>query len=133
MNRWIGIGRLTKDPTIHRNGDSINARYTLAVDRYGSKDKEQTADFISCIAWGKTAEFVENYLRKGTKIAVEGRIATGSYTKDDGTKVFTTDVVIDRHEFCESKNAQIADAAPSTTDSTPLEVPAGIEDSLPFK
>lgn len=132
MNRWIGIGRLTKDPTIHRNGDSINARYTLAVDRY-SKDKEPAADFISCIAWGKNAEFVENYLRKGTKIAVEGRIATGSYTKDDGTKVFTTDVVIDRHEFCESKNTQIADAAPSTTDSTPLEVPDGIEESLPFK
>ena len=131
MNYVALCGRLTRDPSISE-GQSMVAKYTLAVDRY-SKDGEQQADFISCVCFGKSAEFVQNYLRKGTKIIVEGRIQTGSYTNKEGQKVWTTDIIVSRHEFCESKNTQIADAAPDTANSTPLEVPDTIEDSLPFK
>ena len=131
MNYVCLSGRLTKDPSIS-DGQSKVAKYTLAVDRY-SKDGEQQADFLSCVAFGKSAEFVQNFLRKGTKIIVEGRIQTGSYTNKEGQKVYTTDIIVSRHEFCESKGNKIADAAPDTADSTPLEVPDGIEDSLPFK
>ena len=131
MNYVCLSGRLTKDPSIS-DGQSKVAKYTLAVDRY-SKDGEQQADFISCVAFGKSAEFVQNYLRKGTKIIVEGRIQTGSYTNKDGQKVWTTDVIVSRHEFCESKNTKLADAAPDTADSTPVDVPDTFEDSLPFK
>ena len=84
------------------------ARYTLAVDRRQSRSNtgdEQTADFITCVAFGRTGEFAERYLRKGTKIAVTGRIQTGSYTNKDGVKVYTTEVVVEDHEFCESRNA----------------------------
>ena len=131
MNYVCLSGRLTKDPSI-TDGQSKVAKYTLAVDRY-SKDGEQQADFISCVAFGKNSDFVQNYLRKGTKIIVEGRIQTGSYTNKEGQKVWTTDVIVSRHEFCESKGNKIADAAPDTADNTPLEVPDGIEESLPFK
>ena len=107
------MGRLTRDPDVrYSQGDSslAIARYTLAVDRRRSRSTQnadqQTADFISCVAFGKSAEFAEKYLHKGTKICVSGRIQTGSYTKQDGTKVYTTDVVVEDQEFCESKNAQ---------------------------
>lgn len=106
MNRFTGIGRLTRDPDIrYTTGDNslCIARYTLACDRITKKDGQPTADFISCVAMGKQGEFVEKYLSKGMKIAVEGRIQTGSYEKD-GTKVYTTDVMVERHEFVESKN-----------------------------
>lgn len=108
MNRWTGIGRLTKDPVINKDGNVAIARYTLAVDRRGVKTEDpnaQTADFISCVVFGKAVDFVEKWLKKGTKIAVEGHIVTGSYTNKDGQKVFTTDVAIDNHEFVESKGA----------------------------
>lgn len=105
MNKWIGIGRLTGEPDISyaQNGNAI-AKYRLAVNRDFKKDGKQEADFLNCVAFGKSAEFVRNYLHKGTKIAVEGRIQTGSYDKD-GVKHYTTDIIIDRHEFCESKNS----------------------------
>ena len=113
MNRVVLMGRLTRDPDIrYSQGDQSMAiaRYTLAVDRRRSRSNQnadqQTADFISCVAFGKTAEFAEKYLHKGTKICVSGRIQTGSYTKQDGTKVYTTDVVVEEHEFAESKAAQ---------------------------
>ena len=125
MNRVILMGRLTDDPKISEKDDKISARYNLAVDRYGDG-----ADFPSCVAFGKSAEFVKNYLTKGTKILIEGRIQTGSYTKQDGTKVYTTDVVVDKHEFCEPKKGYVQ---PTTNDSEPLNVPDGIEESLPFK
>lgn len=104
MNRAILMGRLTKDPEIRatQNGDSI-ARYTLAVDRRGDG-----TDFISCVTFKKSAEFAEKYLKKGMKICVTGRIQTGSYTKKDGTKVYTTDVIVDDQEFAENKNAKPA-------------------------
>ena len=127
------IGRLTKDaePKQTQSGTSVS-RYTLAVDR-PSKDEKST-DFISCIAFGKSADFANKFLKKGVKIAIEGRIQTGSYEKD-GKTVYTTDIVVDRHEFCESKQnnapdvAYTAPAAPASTDDFQI-----IEDNgdLPF-
>ena len=105
MNKVVLIGRLTRDPDIRytqgQNSMAV-ARYTLAVDR---RTKETEADFISCIAFGKAAEFADKWVHKGTKLAVTGRIQTGSYTDKDGRKVYTTDVVVEEQEFAESKNA----------------------------
>lgn len=108
MNKVILIGRLTKDPDIRRSqeGKAI-ARYTLAVDRWG---KEKVADFIQCVAFDKKGEFAEQYLRKGMKIAITGRIQTGKYTNKDGQTVHTTDVIIEDQEFCESKGSQQQEA-----------------------
>ncbi|MCR5598969.1 MAG: single-stranded DNA-binding protein [Lachnospiraceae bacterium] len=148
MNKVILIGRLTKDPNVtysQSNGESrAIARYTLAVDRGYSRNNangdQPTADFISCVAFGKTGEFVEKYLRKGTKIAVTGRIQTGSYTNKEGQKVYTTDVVVENHEFVESKNANGGgsynggSAAPSAPDNDEdfMNIPGGIDDQIPF-
>lgn len=113
MNKVILIGRLVADPEIRytQSGKAV-ASYRLAVDRPFKQDGQQEADFINCVAWGKTGEFAGNYLRKGTKIAVEGRIQTGSYEKD-GVKHYTTDIVVDRHEFCESRSSGQAATANS--------------------
>lgn len=110
MNKAILMGRLTRDPDIrYTNGDNSMciAHYTLAVDRRFSRNNQdgQTADFISCVAFGKSGEFAERYFHKGIKIAVVGRIQTGSYTNRDGVKVYTTEVVVEDQEFAESKNA----------------------------
>ena len=113
MNKVILMGRLTRDPDVrYSQGENSMAiaRYTLAVDRRvrrneGGAQDQQTADFIGCVAFGKSAEFAEKYLHQGTKIAVEGRIQTGSYTNKDGQKVYTTDIVVENQEFTESKNA----------------------------
>jgi len=110
MNKVILMGRLTRDPEVrYSSGDSSMAiaRYTLAVDRRFRRngDGEQTADFIGCVAFGKSAEFAERYFRQGLKIVVTGRIQTGSYTNRDGQKIYTTDVVVEDQEFAESKNA----------------------------
>lgn len=108
MNKVILLGRLTKDPDVRRSQGAepvTIARYTLAVDRRQKKQEGQQADFISCVAFGKAGEFAEKYLHKGTKICVSGRIQTGSYTRQDGTKAYTTDVVIEEQEFAESKNS----------------------------
>ncbi len=137
MNRATLIGRLTRDPDIRytqgRDGQICVARYTLAVDRRRRAEGEQNADFISCVAFGRSGEFAEKYLHKGMKIAVSGRIQTGSYTNRDGVKVYTTDVVIEDQEFCESKSSAAADtgaaqeaAAPtlaSATDPAPAPAP----------
>ena len=107
MNKVILMGRLTRNPEIrYTTGDApmTIARYTLAVERRGKKEQgEQNADYISCVSFGKVAEFTEKYLRKGIKIAIIGRIQTGSYTKANGEKVYTTDVVVEECEFAESK------------------------------
>ena len=110
MNRVILMGRLTRDPVISKPeegaGEEI-ARYTLAVDRRKSRSQQgQQADYVSCVAFGKSAEFTEKYLHKGTKICVEGRISTGSYTNRQGEKVYTTSVVIETCEFAESKKSR---------------------------
>lgn len=126
MNHVSLIGRLTRDPDVRstQNGEQV-ARYTLAVDR-SSKDKG--ADFISCVTFGKSAEFAAKYLTKGLKIGVEGRIQTGSYTNKDGQKVYTTDVVVSSHTFCEK-----AGAAKEVPDSDGfVHVPEGNETELPF-
>lgn len=108
MNKVVLMGRLTKDPDVRQTQVVTIARYTLAVTRRGKKQEGQQADFISCVAFGKAGEFAGNYLHKGTKICVSGRIQTGSYTRQDGTKVCTTDVVIEEQEFAESKNSDSA-------------------------
>lgn len=106
MNKVVLMGRLTREPDIRQSQGAepvTIARYTLAVDRRVKKQEGQQADFISCVAFGKAGEFTEKYLHKGTKICVSGRIQTGSYTRQDGTKAYTTDVVIEEQEFAESK------------------------------
>lgn len=103
MNKVVLMGRLTNDPEIRTTADGKSvASYTLAIDRSFARAEGKT-DFIPCIAWEKKAEFAEKYLKKGTKILVTGRIQTGSYTNRDGKKVYTTDVVVEDHEFAESK------------------------------
>ena len=106
MNKVILMGRLTRDPEIRYsqgNDQMAIARYTLAVDRRFNRNGDQTADFINCVAFGRSAEFAEKYLKQGTKIVATGRIQTGSYTNKDGNKVYTTDVVIEDQEFAFSK------------------------------
>ena len=112
MNRVILMGRLTRDPDIRyaqgENGMEV-ARYTLAVDRRRRReDGQQNADFISCVAFGRSAEFAEKYLHKGIKILVTGRIQTGSYTNREGNRVYTTDVVVEDQEFAESRSVSEA-------------------------
>lgn len=131
MNKVHLIGRLTRDVEARYMQDqTCVARYTLAVDRRFKKDGEQTADFIHCVVFGKNGEFAEKYLKKGTKIAVAGRIQTGSYTNKDGVKVYTTDVIVEEQEFCESKNTSIA-PEPKATDGF-MSIPDGVDEELPF-
>lgn len=137
MNRFVGMGRLTRDPDVHQSGETKVTRYTLAVDRRVQKGQEKTADFISCVAFGKSAEFAEKYFKKGTQILVSGRIQTGSYKNKDGVTIYTTDVVVDDQEFAGSKS----DSAPKAEqkaelDTTGIEgfmhIPEGINEELPF-
>ena len=136
MNKVILIGRLTRDPEVrYTQGDNpmAIARYTLAVDRKYKKEGEATADFISCVAMGKNGEFAEKYLKQGTKIAITGRIQTGSYTNKDGNKVYTTDVMVEEHEFCESKGNNTAQEKPATGSGDGfMSIPDNIGDELPF-
>ena len=155
MNKVILMGRLTRDPDIHYSaGDNPTAvaRYTLAVDRRFRRNNEgeQTADFIGCVAFGRSAEFAEKYLRQGIKIVVTGRIQTGSYTNKEGQKVYTTDVIVEDQEFAESKAASEGSAgsysrpsAESAPQAAPpaapesaegfMNIPDGIEEELPFQ
>ena len=150
MNKVILMGRLTRDPEIrYSQGDNPTAvaRYTLAVDRRFRRggDGEQTADFIGCVAFGRSAEFAEKYFHQGLKVIVTGRIQTGSYTNRDGQKVYTTDVVVEDQEFAESKAASDANsggfraAAPSPAPAPAadagdgfMNIPDGIDEELPF-
>ena len=136
MNKVELIGRLTRDAEIrYSQGENpmAIARYTLAVDRRFKKDGEATADFINCVAFGKNGEFAEKYLYKGTKIAVSGRIQTGSYTNKDGQKVYTTDVVVEEQEFCESKSSNQQDK-PKPMDDGFMDIPDNLDaEDLPFK
>lgn len=129
MNKVLLIGRLTKDPEIkYTDGGASIARFSTAVDRRFKKEGEETADFINCVAFGKTAEFIEKYFHKGNKIVVEGRIQTGSYTNKDGQKVYTTDVIVEQVEFAESK-ASASNSAPAEGFQN---VPEEIAEDLPF-
>lgn len=142
MNKVILMGRLTRDPEVrYSTGENATAiaRYSLAVDRRFKRDGEPTADFINCVVFGKGAEFAEKYLQKGTKIAVVGRIQTGSYTNKDGVKVYTTDVVVEEQEFAESKTASENNSKESTprqnhgSEDGFMNIPDGIDnEELPF-
>lgn len=138
MNKVILMGRLCADPEVRysqNQNQTAVARYRLAVDRRFKREGEQTADFISCVAFGKAAEFAEKYLRQGTKIAITGRIQTGGYTNREGQKVYTTDVVVEEQEFAESKGASgnIEGSAPQATDPDGfMSLPDGIDEELPF-
>ena len=147
MNKVILIGRLTRDPEVkysQSNTDMCVARYTLAVERRG-KNENQSADFINCVAFRQNGEFAEKYFRKGMKIAICGRIQTGSYTNRDGQKVYTTEVIVEDQEFAESKNASSGSSmdggfrpaerpAPSSAIGDGfMNIPDGVEDEgLPF-
>lgn len=137
MNKFIGIGRLTRDPEIRtaqsQSGQITIARYTLAIDRRFKKEGEQSADFINCIAFSKLGEFAEKYLKKGTKIAVVGRIQTSNYTNKEGQKVYTTDIVVEECEFAESKAASGTANPQTAPDDEFVPIPDDITDSLPFK
>ena len=146
MNKVILMGRLTRDPEVrYSQGDASTAiaRFSLAVDRRFRRDgEEQTADFINCVAFGRTAEFMERYARKGTKFVVEGRIQTGSYTNKDGQRVYTTDVVVENIEFAESKasgdnnnGGYVPADRPSPSGAAGdgfMNFPDGIDEELPF-
>ena len=153
MNKVILMGRLTRDPEVrYSQGESSTAiaRYTLAVDRRFRRngDGEQNADFIGCVAFGRSAEFAEKYFRQGLKVIVTGRIQTGSYTNKDGQRVYTTDVVAENVEFAESKNASAGNndggyqnagfgggnnaPAPSGAGDGFMNIPDGIDEELPF-
>ena len=144
MNKVILMGRLTRDPEVrYSQGEQplAIARYSIAVDRRGRNSQDgQTADFINCVAFGRQGEFAEKYLHKGTKIALTGRIQTGSYTNKDGVKVYTTEVVVEEQEFAESKNASGAQSyqnAPAPAPSVDagdgfMNIPDGIDEELPF-
>ena len=148
MNRAILMGRLVRDPEVRYSQNETSmaiARFTLAVDRRRSQGQDQQADFINIVAFGKLGEFAEKYLHKGVKVALEGRIQTGSYTNKDGAKVYTTDIVADNIEFAESKASQNdggqAPAQNSQQPSMPpsvggddgfMNIPDGIDEELPF-
>ena len=162
MNKVILMGRLTRDPEVRYSAGESSmaiARFTLAVDRRFRRDRDgndASADFISCVAFGRSAQFAEQYLRKGTKVVVTGRIQTGKYTNKDGQTVFTTDVVVEDQEFAESKatsdrynSSQGAAPAPSYAAPAPaqaspapvsgsadgdfINIPEGLDEELPFK
>ena len=139
MNKVILLGRLTRNPEVRYTSGKDNtqlciARYTLAIDRRFKTEGQPSADFINCVAMGKNGEFAEKYLKQGTKIAVTGRIQTGSYTNKDGQKVYTTDVMIEEQEFAESKKSDNAQPEPSESANDGfMNIPEGIEAELPFK
>jgi len=144
MNKVILMGRLTRDAEVrYSQGDSSTAvaRFSLAVDRRFKRDgDDQTADFINCVAFGRTGEFMERFGRKGTKFLVEGRIQTGSYTNKDGQRVYTTDVVVEQVEFAESKasgdnSGYVPADRPSPSGAAGdgfMNIPDGIDEELPF-
>ncbi len=150
MNRVILMGRLTRDPEVRYSQNDTSmaiARFSIAVDRRRQQNNDgQTADFINIVAFGRLGEFAEKYLHKGTKVALEGRIQTGSYTNKEGVKVYTTDIIADNIEFAESKGASDGAASgggqsysapqgqaePTPADDGFMNIPDGIDEELPF-
>lgn len=151
MNKVILMGRLTRDPEVrYSQGENQTAiaHYSLAVNRRFKREGDPEADFINCVAFGKQAEFAEKYLKKGTKMAITGRIQTGSYTNKDGVKVYTTDIIVEEQEFAESKASSDSyaashpqqNAAPAPSMPSPgaasadgfMNIPDGIDEELPF-
>lgn len=138
MNKIILMGRLTRDPEVRYSDDNkAVGRFALAVDRKFKKDGGPTADFFNCTAFGKTAEFVEKYLKKGTKILLTGSIQNDNYTNGHGEQVYAMQVIVDEMEFAESKNAQGSGtnepAQTQTTSGGFMNLPDGIDDEMPFR
>lgn len=137
MNKVILVGRLTRDPEVrYSNGEkpSAIARYSLAVQRkFKNSEGKYEADFINCVAMGKNGEFAEKYLKQGTQILVEGYIQTGNYTNKDGVKVYTTDVIVDSHEFVGSKNENTTNTNNTQSNNDFMSIPDNIAEDLPFK
>lgn len=144
MNKVILMGRLTRDPDIRYSAGEnplAIARFTLAVDRRFRKENETAADFIPCVAFGKTAELAEKYLKQGTRITISGRIQTGSYINAEGSKIYTMEVVIEEMEFAESKKTAAASSQKPEKQQVPppqvdengfMNIPEGLEEELPF-
>ena len=137
MNKVIIIGRFTRDPEIkYTTGENATAtaRFSLAVNRrFKNKEGNYDADFINCVAFGKTAEFIEKYFSKGMAIGITGRIQTGSYTNKEGQKVYTTDVVVEETEFVESKNKSTSDNVPNNNTNSNSDFEEVIsDDEMPF-
>jgi single-strand DNA-binding protein len=136
MNKVVLIGRLTRDCEVYKTSESTVAKYSLAVERKFNREQQQ-ADFINCVAFGKSGEFAEKYLRKGMKIAVVGRLQTGQYKNKDGQTIYTTDVVVEEHEFCESKQAdgntqQTPPPTPKAEFDGFMNIADGVDEELPF-
>ena len=142
MNKAVIVGRLTRDPEVRYAQDNsvAVARYTLAVDRRFKKEGDASADFIPCVVFGKSAEFTEKYFRQGMKVAISGRIQTGSYTNNEGKKVYTTDVVVEEQEFAESKASsnsesqenKVAQFPPKASANDFMSIPDNLAEELPF-
>ena len=149
MNKVVLMGRLTRDPDVRRRtqGDkeSIVAIFSLAVQRRYKKEGEADADFINCVVFGKAAEFAEKYFRQGMKICISGHIRTSNYTNNDGVKVYTTDIIVEEQDFCESKeandrynNGSGAPAAGKVPEQGQpvgdgfMTIPDGFDEELPF-
>ena len=137
MNKTILMGRLTKDPEVKYLQDENNtamARYTLAVDRRYRKDGKAETDFISCVTFGKSAEFAQKYLRKGMRIVIGGRISTGNYKDKDGKTVYTTDVIVEEHEFAQNKESNPSSEREKETGTNPDEfMNVRDDDEIPFQ
>lgn len=143
MNKVELVGRLTRDPEVRytqKENASAIARFSVAVNRrYKNNEGNYEADFINCVAFGRSGEFIEKYFKKGMAIGISGRIQTGNYTNKDGVKVYTTDVVVEEAEFVESKNNG-GSSAPSNAlanNNAPssdgfMNIPDGIDEELPF-
>lgn len=137
MNSVQLVGRLTRDPEMrYTDGGSTIARFSLAVDRRYKSENGPTADFPNCVAFGRTAEFIEKYFRKGMRMGCQGRIQTGSYTNNDGQKVYTTDVVVESCEFVEAKASQQSeennDGFGPEDENGFMNIPDDIDEELPF-
>lgn len=139
MNKVILVGRLTRDPEVrYSQGENTMAiaRYTIAVNRRFKREGDPEADFIRCVVFGRAAEFAEKYFRQGLRIAISGRIQTGSYTNKEGVKVYTTEVVVEEQEFAESmaerEHTQTLASAPESSGDGFMNIPDGIDEELPF-
>ena len=135
MNKIILTGRLTRDPEMRYSANNTAiATYTLAVNRPFRQNSEQQADFLRCVTFASTAQFAEKYLAKGMRVAVEGPIQTGSYTNQEGQKIYTTDVVVERQEFLEKRadNGQQSPDNANNYDDRFMDIPDGIDEGLPF-
>lgn len=144
MNNVSLVGRLVSDPEVRygQNESASVAKFSLAVERKWKRDGEPTVDFINCTVFGKSAKFTEKYFRKGMRVAITGRIQTGSYKNKDGQTVFTTEIIVESQEIAQSKsesnesstssNAEAGKSPYGSSGDDFMSIPEGAEDELPF-